>query len=686
MMCEVKVMSNKSLEPITEMFIFETEQLLEQLEQIILTGEKMNGFTSQDINEIFRIMHTIKGSSAMMFFNNISTLAHSIEDLFFFIRESKPASIQFSNLTDLVLKGADFIHTELAKIKAFQPPEADPNRIIREINDFLKHLKKLNSGSESVYHPSSKASPAETKKYYIAPENPQKIHSQKVYQALIFFDEGCQMENIRAFSVIHNLKDLVHDIHYYPENIMDDEAEEIIRSNGFKILFQTDQPVETIRENLMQAVFLKSLTLEEKDREEEMIINNTTVPEEPSRIPRETSPKEETEALSKTFSQGMISVSTNKLDKLMDLMGELVTSESMVTQNPDLRGLALENFEKAARQLKKITSELQDIVMSIRMVPLSATFQKMNRIVRDMSKKLEKSVRLQIIGEQTEVDKNIIEHISDPLMHLIRNAIDHGIESKEARLAKGKDETGLITLEAKNAGGDVLIIVKDDGKGLDREKILKRARENGLVNRPESELSNRDIYSLIFLPGFSTKESISEFSGRGVGMDVVSKNIGKINGSVSVDSTPDEGTVVTIKVPLTLAIIGGMNIQVGKAIYTIPTISVREAFRPGENDVFEDTEGNEMIMIRGQCYRILRLHRIFKIHTDVTRMHEGILIMVESDNRTICVFADALLGEQQVVVKGLPGYIKNVKGLAGCTLLGNGDISLILDMAQLVDF
>ena len=318
-------MSNKSLEPITEMFIFETEQLLEQLEQIILTGEKMNGFTSQDINEIFRIMHTIKGSSAMMFFNNISTLAHSIEDLFFFIRESKPASIQFSiSLRIWWLKGAGFIsYRTWLKSKLSNLPKLI-HRIIREINDFLKHLKKLNSGSESVYHPSSKASPAETKKYYIAPENPQKIHSQKVYQALIFFDEGCQMENIRAFSVIHNLKDLVHDIHYYPENIMDDEAEEIIRSKRLQILFQTDQPVETIRENLMQAVFLKFLTLEEKDREEEMIINNTTVPEEPSRIPRETSPKEETEALSKTFSQGMISVSTNKLDKLMDLMGELV--------------------------------------------------------------------------------------------------------------------------------------------------------------------------------------------------------------------------------------------------------------------------------------------------------------------------------------------------------------------------
>lgn len=679
-------MSNMSHEPMTEMFIFETEQLLEQLEQIILASEKIQEFASQDINEIFRIMHTIKGSSAMMLYNNISTLAHFIEDLFFFLRESKPASIQFSNLTDLVLKGADFIQTELAKIKAFQTPDADPDHIIKEIGEFLNHLKKLNSISENDHDPMQKSSPAEKHKYYIAPENPNGRPSQKDYKALIFFEEGCQMENIRAFSVIHNLKDLVNDIRYYPENIMDDEAEEIIRNNGFKILFKTGHPVETIRENLMQAVFLKSLTLEEADKEEEIETfanKNTIVPEVTSHKPRQATPKEETEVQSKTINQSMISVNINKLDKLMDLVGELVTSESMVTQNPDLNGLVLENFGKAARQLKKITGELQDTVMSIRMVPLSATFQKMNRIVRDMSKKLGKSVQLQIIGEQTEVDKNIIEHISDPLMHLIRNAIDHGIEPREVRLSKGKDENGKITLEAKNAGGDVLIIVKDDGKGLDRDKILKKAKENGLVTKPESELSNREIFLFIFLPGFSTKENISEYSGRGVGMDVVSKNIEKVNGSVSVDSIPDEGTVVTIKIPLTLAIIDGMNIRVGKAIYTIPTISIREAFRPVENNVFEDTEGNEMIMIRGQCYRILRLHRLFNISTDVTRVHEGILIMAESDNKTICIFADELLGEQQVVVKGLPGYINKVKGLAGCTILGNGDISLILDVAQL---
>ncbi len=681
-------MPNLSHEPLLEMFIFETKQLLEQLEQITLDSEKFKTYTEQDINEIFRVMHTIKGSSAMMLYDSISTLAHSMEDLFFFIRENKPASIQFSDLTDLILKGADFIQTELAKIEAFQVPNADPNPIISEIGEFLKELKKLNSISESV-HEEMNQPPSEPQKYYILSQDQEISLSHKSYTALIYFDEGCQMENIRAFSVIHNLKGLVSELHYTPEDIMDNETEAVIRTDGFRILFKTDHSIETIRENLTQTVFLKSLTLEEFDGEAEMSgcsRQNGIVLQEPADSSRETPQKGQMDNPSKAIHQSMISVNINKLDKLMDLVGELVTSESMVTQNTDLKGLVLQNFEKAARHLKKITSELQDTVMSIRMVPLSATFQKMNRIVRDMGRKLGKNVQLEIIGEQTEVDKNIIEHISDPLIHMIRNALDHGIEPGEIRLSKGKSDIGKITLEAKNAGGDVLIIVKDDGRGLDREKILKKARENNLVNRPESELSAREIYSFIFLPGFSTREKVSEFSGRGVGMDVVTKNIGKINGSVTIDSIPDEGTTVTIKIPLTLAIIGGMNIRVGNSIYTIPTISIRESFRPKENDVFEDTEGNEMIMIRGQCYRIIRLHRLFRIHTEVTRISEGILVMVENDGTNVCIFADALLGEQQVVVKGLPGYIKKVKGLAGCTLLGNGNISLILDVAQLAGF
>jgi two-component system chemotaxis sensor kinase CheA len=390
----------------------------------------------------------------------------------------------------------------------------------------------------------------------------------------------------------------------------------------------------------------------------------------------------------KSAHQSIISVDVTKLDKLMDLMGEMVIAEAMVTQNPELQSLKLNSFYKAARQLQKITSEMQDMIMSIRMVPLSATFQKMHRIVRDMSRKLNKEVQLKLIGEETEVDKNIIEHISDPLMHLVRNSIDHGIEMADERAAAGKPREGHVTLEAQNAGSDVLVIVRDDGKGLNKEKILKKAIEHGLINKSESEMTDREIYNLIFLPGFSTNDSVTEYSGRGVGMDVVLKNLEAIGGSAAVDSTEGEGTVTTLKIPLTLAIIDGMNIRVGDARYTLPTVSIQETFRAKGSDTFQDTEGNEMIMVRGQCYPILRLHKIYAIQTEITDLTRGIMLMVEQDGKSVCLFADELLGQHQVVFKALPGYIKNTRkidGLAGCTLLGDGSISLILNIGRLIN-
>jgi two-component system chemotaxis sensor kinase CheA len=406
----------------------------------------------------------------------------------------------------------------------------------------------------------------------------------------------------------------------------------------------------------------------------------------PQAAEEEKKPQQDTQLASSH--QSIISVNVTKLDKLMDLVGELVISESMVTQNQDLKGLELENFQKAVRQHRKIIKELQDTAMSIRMVPLSTTFQKMNRIVRDMSKKLSKQIKFEMIGEETEVDKNIIEHLSDPIMHLVRNSVDHGIESAEERKLKGKDEAGTITLEAKNAGGDVLIIVRDDGSGLDRNKILAKARQNGLVKRPENELSDREIYSCIFLPGFSTNDKITEYSGRGVGMDVVTKNIGAIGGTVSIESMPNEGTAVTIKIPLTLAIMEGMGIRVGNSQYVIPIVSIKESFKASGSDLFTDPDGNEMIMIRGECYPVLSLHELFMVKTGITDIPEGIIVMVENDGRGLCIFADELIGEQQVVVKALPNYIKNFKNVRrfmGCTLLGDGSISLIIDIAYLFD-
>ncbi len=687
---------DRSREPMLDMYIFETSELIEQLEQHILSCEEVNNYTEVTINEIFRIMHTIKGSSAMMLFNNITSLAHSIEDLFSFLREKKPSIVDYRSLSDLLLQTIDFIKIETNKIKEGHNADGEAEGLIALISKELEKLKYKNDISGSI--PKREVRSEKQQQYYISKEKPVVCHNKNAFKATIFFEEGCQMENIRAYIIVHSLRDITGELHYIPEDIIyNDDSVNQIREEGFKIFFKTDKSYEEIHELFMGTLFIKDIELNELDQDEELeafpqkkeIIlledNSIDIPKSNKKTINKADDRQPTYAVAP---QSMISVSVSKLDDLTDLVGEMVISEAMVTQNPDLKGLNLENFNKAALQFRKITNELHDMVMSIRMVPLSTTFHRMRRIVRDMSKKLGKEVQLEIIGEETEVDKNIIEYITDPLMHLVRNAIDHGIESTENRLKKGKPKEGTVTLEAQNAGNEVHIIIKDDGRGLNKDKLLNKAKENNLLFKPEEEITDREIYSLIFLPGLSTNEDVTEFSGRGVGMDVVAKNIETIGGTISVDSTEDVGTAITLKIPLTLAIIDGMNIRVGNSIYTLPTNSIIESFRPEQTDAIIDPDGNEMIMFRGKCYQILRIHELYNVNTEVTQFHEGIMIMVENNGNMLCIFADELLGQQQVVVKSLPNYIKKIKkikGLAGCTLLGDGTISLIIDIASLMD-
>ena len=388
--------------------------------------------------------------------------------------------------------------------------------------------------------------------------------------------------------------------------------------------------------------------------------------------------------------QSLISVNQAKLDQLMDLVGELVTTESMVVNNPDLRGLHLDNFSKSARELRKLTDELQDVVMSMRMVPLSGVFQKMNRIVRDMCKKLDKEVDLITEGGETEVDKTINEAIADPFMHMVRNSMDHAIESPEERLAMGKPERGQLALRAKNIGGEIVITISDDGRGLNTESILKKARNTGILTKPESEYSEKEIFNLIMLPGFSTNTEVTEYSGRGVGMDVVRKNIEKVGGTISIDSKAGQGTTFTIKIPLTLAIMDGMELAVGNSVFTMPITSIKQSFKfSKEQQLVQDTDGSEMIMLRGECFPLIRLHEIFQIPTEVTELSEGIVMQIENGDQIACIFADELLGEQQVVVKPFPAFLNQYAikqlGLSGCSILGDGSISLILDANSLLN-
>ncbi len=693
-------------EPMLDIYIFEAHQMIEKLEQSVLQLESESNIEAS-VSEIFRIMHTFKGNSAMMLFNNIAELAHKMEDLFDFIRKNKLNDFDKPAIADLVLKCSDFIKSEVIKIDETTVSDGDNSPYIKEV---LAALNAVSEGRPIVVTVNEEITP----KFYIASE-PDLVNGRKKYCANIYFDEGCEMENVRAFSVAHELDEISINIKHIPENLIEDScAVEYIRKNGFVIVFETEMNFEELKKKLEDTVFLTKLELKELDENEKDEVE--ILKEKRKKINsledifdgevERFECKEEPDFAIKTYDQKtgtatgiankevllseggtvkMVSVDVEKLDKLMDMVGELVISEAMVTRNPELNGMQLDNFYKAARQLRKITDDLQDIAMSMRMVSFSGVFQKMKRLVRDMAKKTNKEIKLELIGEDTEADKNIIEQIADPLMHLIRNAADHGIEKPTERKSKGKEGIGTIVLEARNVGSEVWVIVKDDGKGLDKAAIYKKAYENGLTYKSESEITEKEMFSYIFLPGFSTKENVTEFSGRGVGMDVVSKNIEKIRGTVSVESNLGQGTVFVIRIPLTLSIVDGMTIRVGGNRYTMPITSIKESFKLSKERLLEDLDGNIMIMVRGQAYPVIKLGQRFRVENATDNLLEGIMIMVEDDGRSKVLFADELLGEQQVVVKTLPQYIKKVRGVAGCTILGDGGISLILDIPNLIN-
>jgi len=386
-----------------------------------------------------------------------------------------------------------------------------------------------------------------------------------------------------------------------------------------------------------------------------------------------------------SLSSQYIRIDTEKLDALLDLVGEMVIAESMVANSPDLRGLQLEKFEKAIHHLNKITRDIQETALAMRMIPLSSTFHKMERLVRDLSNKFNKKIKFEIVGEETEVDKTIIEQISDPLVHIIRNSIDHGLESNEERVKAGKPSAGVIRLEAKHSAGEVWIIIEDDGRGLDREKIIKKAVDNLLIKGDGSELKDEEVWKLIFEPGFSTAEKVSNISGRGVGMDVVKRNIEKLRGRVDIRTQKGGGTMIILRIPLTLAIIDGMEIKVGNSRYIIPISSIRQSFKTLPDKISHTPDGAEIVNTRGELLPIIRLHSMYDIKPLHTKIEDGLLIIVENNEKKCCLFVDELIGQQQIVIKGLSNYLGHVRGVSGCAIMGDGEISLILDIGDLVN-
>jgi two-component system chemotaxis sensor kinase CheA len=378
-----------------------------------------------------------------------------------------------------------------------------------------------------------------------------------------------------------------------------------------------------------------------------------------------------------------VRVDTRKLDGLIDLVGELVVAQSLVTQSPEVRGLGSQQLDRCLGQLRSITSELQRTAMALRMVPIGGVFKRMGRLVRDLSVELGKHIELHMEGEETELDRSLVELLADPLVHMIRNSADHGIEPPALRAAAGKPAQGTITLRAYHQGGFVVIRVEDDGRGLAAERILAKAVDRGLV-QPGESLDRAAILDLIFAPGFSTAEQVTGLSGRGVGMDVVRRGIEGIRGKVEVESVEGRGTTFTLYVPLTLAIIEGLLVGIGEERYIVPTLSVRESFRPLPGAVTTVHGRGEVIAVRGRLTPVLRLGQHLGTPTRANDPTQGIVVVVESGQDVRCLLVDELLGKQEVVIKSLGDVFRSQPAFAGAAILGDGRVGLILDVNTLV--
>lgn len=713
-----------STQGMLEIYLYENGQLLERLQEIVLEYKDEESFDEDSINEIFRAMHTIKGSSGVMMYDEITKIAHKLEDVFYYLRESKPDNVPHMELVEHVLQVVDFISSEMIKIENGQPADGSSADYVEALDKFLNKIK---SGKGEAKKEIKENVHVEQQQFYIAP---MATSASRFYKIYLTFQKDLPLANVHAYKAVYALKEIAEDLLHYPEDIISDEkaADEILE-NGFKMLLQAQCTVDDIRGIIKEGYDIQKVDIYECSAKDfqmgfdsvgsEIRIDIESSVEEiqagagsaPMYIaPAEASKPVEKKAMApgdfvieskgpgtgkklakdkpkKHDKAAFMSVDIRKMDMLMDLIGELVISESVVLQNPDLQvpGLKLDNFNKAARQMKKISSDLQNTIMSMRMVPLTNTFQKMNRIVFDVSRKLGKEIEFEMIGDQTEVDKNVSEHISDPLMHLVRNSVDHGIEMPDERAAAGKKEKGKITLSAKNESGKIWITVQDNGKGLDRAKILAKARKQELLDpyKLDKDYTDKEVFQFITLPGFSTKEAVTEYSGRGVGMDVVVSNLQSIGGSLEIESVLGQGSQMIMKIPLTLAIIDGIVMKVGKSAFVVETNIVKEFMQAKEEMLVMKPDGQELVMVRGECYPVLRVGEWYQLSDYKADIENGMFVLVQVEGQMVCLFVDSLVGKQEIVVKPIPDYIKKVKGLSGCTQLGDGSIALILDVAAL---
>ncbi len=685
-----------------EIFIDETKEHLESLNTRVLELEK-DPNNSDTINEIFRAAHSLKGMAGTMGYKRMQRLTHDMENVFSEVRSGKMAVS--AELVDIVFQCLDALEEYLTCITETADEGTNDNEpIISRLNAVLKGetavpapKEKTNTSTEEKKEASQQADfrAVVLKDFEITAAKEAINKGMNFYGLTVQVEENCILKSARAFLVFKNLEPFGEVIRSEP-GIQDIEDEKFEWS--FSLFIVSKEPIQKILDAILNVSEIKSavgeeISLEEKPEAPEEKLEKEVVPvseEKPVTETKEQATKPAAQKPQQANNNGKpvvnrsVRVDIDKLDVLMNLVSELITAKNGIVSVSDSdKDDAAQQIREQVEYLESITTSLHESVMKVRMVPIESVVSRFPRMVRDLSKKLDKKMELYMTGEDTELDRTVIDEIGDPLMHILRNSADHGIESKELRLERGKPEAGSIYLDAYQDGNNVVIEVRDDGNGIDVERVRNKAIEKGTITKEQANnMDDKAIIDLLFRPSFSTAEKISDVSGRGVGLDVVKTKIEGLGGDIEVHTELGEGSTFIIRLPLTLAIIQALMVTLGDEKYAIPLSTIQTIEDIPISDI-KYVRGKEVISIRENVIPIIRLREIL----DVTETHESqdlIVVIIQKGDKKAGLVVDQLIGQQEIVIKSLGKHLNNNKLLSGATILGDGEVALILDVNTLL--
>ncbi|TGB00301.1 chemotaxis protein CheA [Sporolactobacillus shoreae] len=662
-------------------FIDEAREHLQNLNDKLMELEEKKE-DPELINSIFRSAHTLKGSSGQMGFSTMMELTHTMENVFDALRHQK--AVVSSNMVDVLLEALDLLESMVDSIEQGGNDKLDTAETLKKLRDLLQ--EKDQTVAESVGPTASRnestASGLSYSEYDYAVVEQALSQNMSVFETEITLRKDCVLKAARALMVSNALEDIGNIVKSKPST---EDIEKEAFDRAFTYVVVTDRDEETVRKKVMDISEIEIVTLSsvkgstEKNEENSETKDKKESPE----IERKSQPQK---PIAKT-----IRVNLDRLDHLLNLFEEMVIDRSRLEKISS--SMENQDLKESVGMLKRVSDQLQETILNLRMEPVEQVFNRFPRMVRSLSKELDKKVNLVITGAETELDRTVIDEIGDPLMHMIRNSMDHGIEHPDVREKAGKNPEGTLALRAYHSGSHVFIEIEDDGAGINREKVLKKAVEKGIVSEDRLKtLTDKDIYHLLFESGFSTADKISDISGRGVGLDVVESKIHSLSGTVEVDSTPGKGTKFTVKLPLTLSIINAMLVQAGPEVYAIPIASIAETALEREVNV-QTINQSRVMSFRERIVPLINLDDYLNV-TDAFISGDSVnpenessrsIVLVRQADKVVGVVADKLLGYQDIVIKPLGKYLKNVRGFSGATILGDGKVALILDCQELIN-